>query len=68
MIDELALKIYDVPRSEWVRCERVARQYLEEYPDRIGWRDFAVYFERGRKDGGLMVYRTKTMVVVRGCV
>ena len=66
MSDDLALKIYNIPRTEWARCERVARQYLEEYPNRIGWRDFAVYFERGRKDGGLIVYRTKTMVVVRG--
>lgn len=68
MSDELALKIYNVPRSEWSRCERVARQYLAEYPDRIGWRDFAAYFERGCTSGGLIVYRTKTMVVVRGCV
>ena len=68
MSDDLALKIYDVTRSEWARCERVARQYLEEYPNRVGWRDFVAYFEHGRTDSGLIVYRTKTMVVVRGCV
>lgn len=63
---DVALKIYDVPISQWDRCQRAAKQFLEEYPDRLGFINGCCY--SGPTEGWptIYVYRTKTMIVVRG--
>lgn len=60
------LKVSGVPATEWPRCQKVARQFLDEFPDRMGIRDGCVYHVPGTDWPDLYVYRTKTAVVVRG--
>ena len=63
---DLQLKIYGVAQSQWCRCASVSSQYLREYPDRMGIRHGCVYVQEGVDGLALYVYRTKTMVIVRG--
>ena len=58
--------IRGVPESEWARCARVAKQFLEEYPDKKeGIYHGCVYFNEALPVPGLYVYKTKTSVIVR---
>lgn len=66
MTNAVALKIYDMPMSEWGRAHIVARQFLKDYPDRIGMRNGCVYSQTICDSVPLYVYRTKSCVVVRG--
>ena len=66
MMTDVALKIYGVPISQWNRCQRAAKQFLEEYPDRLGFINGAVYVSQNNDWPNIYVYRTKTMIVVRG--
>jgi len=63
---KLQLKIYDMPMSEWIRGPMVAKQFLKDYPERIGVRNGCSYVQNEDYDNALYVYRTKTSVVVRG--
>lgn len=65
-MSEVTLKVSGVPAAEWFRCQKVARQFLDEFPDRMGIRNGCVYHAPGTDWPGLYVYRTKTAVVVRG--
>ena len=68
MIDAIGLKVYGVDPSEWIRCQKVARQFLDDFPERMGIRDGCLYHVPGMDWPSLYVYRTKTTVVVRGSV
>ena len=63
---DLQLKIYDMPMSDWIRGPMVAKQYLKDYPKRMGIRDGCIYVQNEDYENALYVYRTKTSVVVRG--
>ena len=63
---DLQLKIYNVAQSEWCRCASAAIKYLREFPNRTGIRNGCVYVQDGVDGSALYVYRTKTMVIVRG--
>jgi len=52
--------------SEWIRGPMVAKQFLKDYPERIGVRNGCSYVQNEDYDNALYVYRTKTSVVVRG--
>lgn len=64
---DLILKVSGVGAEEWPRCQKVARQFMEEFPERMGIRDGCLYHNPGSDWPSLYVYRTKTAVVVRGC-
>lgn len=66
MTNSVGLKIYDMPMSEWARAHIVAKQFLADYPNRIGMRDGCVYSQNVAGSIPLYVYRTKSCVVVRG--
>jgi hypothetical protein len=61
----MKLIIRDVPEEHWGRAINCAKQYMRDYPDRMGFHQFALYGLR-ENDPMLFVYRTKTSIIVRG--
>lgn len=65
----LDLKVTKLSRGNWPIAVRISQQFLEEYPERMGFGQAVVYLAESRIKGSptsLFVYRTKTSVVVRG--
>lgn len=60
----IELKAYGMSVDDWGTAHRLAKRFMEDYPDRMGIRDCVVYSADGCKT--MMVYRTKQFIVVRG--
>ena len=60
---KITLKIVDMPVGQWDCAVTLAKSYLETYPDRRGIAQCCLYSGSGYD---VAVYRTATMVVVRG--
>ena len=54
--------IRDVPEELWLKAMTVAKNFMRDYPDRMGFNQLVIY---GREPS-FAVYRTKTSIIVRG--
>ena len=61
----MKLVVRDVPEVLWLKAMACAKQFMRDYPHRIGFNQLVIY---ATWDGqpSLAVYRTKTSIIVRG--
>lgn len=62
----IELKIKRVSPYDWDFAIKVAKSFIEEYPERIGLRDGVGYTCDQDHSIHMYVYRTKTQVIVVG--
>lgn len=58
------LKLVNIDPDDYDLAVNWAKHFITEWPERIGVRDGCGYRKWGKT---MYVYRTKTMVIVRGC-
>jgi hypothetical protein len=58
----MKLVIRDVPEELWPSAINCAKQFIQEYPNRMGIHQCVIYGLTPM----LIVYRTKTSIIVRG--
>lgn len=61
----MKLVIRDVPEERWPTAVNCAKQFMREYPDRMGFHQ-CVFYQTSHDHPILIVYRTKTSIIVRG--
>lgn len=62
----MKLIIRDVPEPQWPLAIAVVKRFRAEYPDKMGFHQCVFYMPEDDDKTTLIVYRTKTSIVVRG--
>lgn len=61
----MKLILRDVPEELWLKAMGVAKKFVRDYPDRMGFSQLVIYTTHV-ENVSLAVYRTKTSIIVRG--